>query len=392
MPSWILEQLPLPLLRQGPWGILWWQWIAVPCALLAAWVVGHTLGWVTYGLLRRAAARTRVLWDDRILDRLRGPITLGWTLAAAYLIIPGLALGERFEAAGFRALRVCLVLVISWAVLRVVRVGGGILSESPWAIDRPSARSLIPLGARVAKVLLLALAAVVILADMGYPVASLLAGLGLGGLAVALAGQKTLENLFGAFAIGVDQPFRQGDFVQVDDTLGTVESVGLRSTRIRTLDRTLVSIPNGKLAEMRVESLTARDRMRLACTVGLLYDTTSSQMREVLSGLEAALREHPKIWPDAVVVRFKELGASSLDIEVMAWFSTEEWSEFQLIRQEMLLRFMDVVERAGTSFAFPTRTVRLVHEAAAASQSRSEVEERIDGKSGIRRSHGVASP
>jgi MscS family membrane protein len=110
---------------------------------------------------------------------------------------------------------------------------------------------------------------------------------------------------------------------------------------------------------MRVESYTARDRMRLACTLGLVYDTSASQMRDVLEGLERVLRDHPKIWPDTVVVRFKEFAASSLDIEVMAWFLTRDYGEFQEFRQEVLLGFMDVVERAGTSFAFPTHTVHV---------------------------------
>ena len=118
-------------------------------------------------------------------------------------------------------------------------------------------------------------------------------------------------------------------------------------------------ISNGRLADMRVESYTVRDRMRLACTVSLVYSTTAEQMRTVLSGLERVLRAHPKIWPDAVVVRFKELAASSLDIEIMAWFETRDWGEFQLIRQEILLQMMSVVERAGTSIAFPTRTLHL---------------------------------
>jgi MscS family membrane protein len=161
----------------------------------------------------------------------------------------------------------------------------------------------------------------------------------------------------------VDQPIRVGDFVKVDDFVGTVEEIGLRSTRFRTLDRTLVSIPNGRVADMKLESFAARDRLRLACIVGLVYGTTAAQMRAVLSGLEAALRAHPKIWPDAMVVRLKELGAYSLDIEVMAWFRTADWAEFQLIRQEVLLQFMEVVEGAGTAFAFPTRTVHLVSEA-----------------------------
>jgi MscS family membrane protein len=205
----------------------------------------------------------------------------------------------------------------------------------------------------------LAIAVVAMLAQFGYPVASLVAGLGIGGLAVALAAQKTVENLFGAFSIGVDQPFREGDFVKIEDFVGTVEAIGLRSTRVRTLDRTLVSIPNGKLAELRVETFTARDRIRLFCTLGLVYETTSQQMREVLAGLERILRKHPKIWPEAVIVRFKEFGASSLDIDVMAWFQTQDWNEFQLIRQEVLLDFMGVVEAAGSSFAFPTRTLHI---------------------------------
>jgi MscS family membrane protein len=160
----------------------------------------------------------------------------------------------------------------------------------------------------------------------------------------------------------VDQPFREGDFVRVEDFVGTVEAIGLRSTRIRTLDRTLIALPNGRLADMRIESFSARDRLRLACTVGLVYGTTMAQMREVLAGLEGVLRAHPKIWPEAVVVRFKELGDYALNIEVMAWFLTADWGEFQLIRQELLLGFMEVVERARTSFAFPTRTIHMITE------------------------------
>lgn len=118
-------------------------------------------------------------------------------------------------------------------------------------------------------------------------------------------------------------------------------------------------MPNGRLADMRLESFSARDRVRLATTVGLVYETTATQMREVLAGFERVLREHPRIWPDAVVVRFSELAGSSLDVQVMAWFATSDWSEFQAIRQDVLLQFMDVVEVAGTSFAFPTTTVHV---------------------------------
>jgi MscS family membrane protein len=203
------------------------------------------------------------------------------------------------------------------------------------------------------------------LSYLGYPVASLIAGLGIGGLAVALAAQKTIENLFGAFAIGVDQPFRVGDTVKVEDFTATVERIGLRSTRFRTLDRTIVTIPNGKLADSRIESHTARDRTRFFAIIGVVYGTTESQMRAVLTGFARVLKEHPKLFPEGMSVLLRDLGSSSLNIEVSAQFQTDDVAEFQAIRQEILLQFMHVVERAGTSLAFPTQTVHVVNQPAA---------------------------
>jgi MscS family membrane protein len=356
---WLLEHIPRPLLRPGPGDLLWWQWIALPLVLAVAGLGGLLLGRLTRAAFGHLARRTATTWDDAWLERALAPLVLAWTIACAYALLPFLGLYEPAQALAERALRAGLFLVFFWTLFRIIDVIAGIASQTAWATAYPASRSLVPLGARVSKVGVLAIAVVAMLAQFGYPVASLVAGLGIGGLAVALAAQKTVENLFGAFSIGVDQPFREGDFVKIEDFVGTVEAIGLRSTRVRTLDRTLVSIPNGKLAELRVETFTARDRIRLFCTLGLVYETTSQQMREVLAGLERILRKHPKIWPEAVIVRFKEFGASSLDIDVMAWFQTQDWNEFQLIRQEVLLDFMGVVEAAGSSFAFPTRTLHI---------------------------------
>jgi MscS family membrane protein len=200
------------------------------------------------------------------------------------------------------------------------------------------------------------------LAAFGYPVATVLAGLGLGGVALAFGAQKTIENLFGSVSLAADEPFRVGDTVRIEDFVGTVERIGMRSTQVRTLDRTLISIPNGKLAEMRIEDFASRDRIRLACTLGLVYGTSEEQMRRILAGLEAVLRRHPRTWPDTVVVKFLGFGASSLDIEVMAWCQTSDFDQFRDFRQEILLGFLRVVEEAGSSFAFPTRTVHLADE------------------------------
>jgi MscS family membrane protein len=220
-------------------------------------------------------------------------------------------------------------------------------------------RAFVPLVGRIVKALVIIIMGIAVLSAMGYPVASLIAGLGVGGLAVALAAQKTVENLFGSLSIAVDQPFRPGDFVKVEDFVGTVETVGLRSTRIRTLDRTVITLPNGKLADMRLETFATRDRMRLHAVLGLVYGTTAEQVRKVMRGIEDVLRAHPKIWPEALPVRFRALGAYALEIEVMCWFQTPDWNEFTLIRSEILLSFMDVVEKAGTAFAFPTQTLHV---------------------------------
>jgi MscS family membrane protein len=356
---WILETLPEPLLRQGPGSLLWWQWLALPVLLLVAWGISLPLSRITRRALGCLGARTSTPLDDALVRRLGGPIALAWAVAVAYLLLPLLGLLAPAEESVHAGLRTGLFLAFFWCLVRSVDVLDGVITRSAWAREHPAARTLVPLGGRTLKVAVVAMAAVAVVSELGYPVASLVAGLGIGGLALALAAQKTVEHLFGSFSIGVDQPFREGDFVRIEEFVGTVEAIGLRSTRFRTLDRTLITIPNGRLADMRIESFTARDRMRLACTLGLVYGTTATQMRRVLEGLEGVLRRHPRIWPDAVVVRFKEFGPSSLDIEIMAWFMTAEWSEFQFIRQEVLLQFMEVVERAGTSFAFPTRTVHL---------------------------------
>jgi MscS family membrane protein len=348
------------LLLPGPLELLWWQWLVVPALVLAAWLLGIVLGRLTRRLLARIAERTPTPWDDQLVKSLGPPLTLAWSINLFWLGAQGLILLTPAHRVLDSAVTAGMVLAVFWALWR----SSGLISEQmlrrSWAVRSASARTLIHVGTNFARGAIFFVGGLAMLAAFGYPIGTLLAGLGIGGLAIAFGAQKSIENLFGSVSLAVDQPFRVGDFVRVDDFVGTVEEIGLRSTRIRTLDRTLVSIPNGKLAEQRLESYDARDRMRLATTISLTYGTTRAQMQTVLEGIERVLREHPDIWPEAVIVRFKELAASSLDIEVMAWFRVLSWAEFQRCRQEVLLGFMQVVEDAGASFAFPTRTVHVV--------------------------------
>jgi MscS family membrane protein len=358
--AWVLDHLPNVLLRTGPSDLMYWQWLGLLVVGALALLLGLAMGALSSKFLGRVTARTKVLWDDAVVARLNGPMSMAWVCVTVSAMSPMLGLNTPARHFVDRLLHVGYFMAFFWALLRTITVVANVLAESSWAMEHPSSRALVPLGARTTTVTVWLIAIIAVLSELGFPVTSLIAGLGIGGLAFALAGQKTVENLFGAFSIGIDQPFREGDLVRIEDFVGTVERIGLRSTRIRTLDRTVISLPNGKPAEMRLESFAERDRIRLACTLGLVYETNATQLREVLAGLEAVLRGHPKIWPDAVVVRFSELSSSSLNLEVTAWFLTPDWAEFQGIRQEVLLQFMEVVEQAGTSFAFPTQTLHLV--------------------------------
>jgi MscS family membrane protein len=361
---WLRDNLPSWLQRAGPKGLLLWQWVTLILLLPIAWFVGFIISRVTLFVLRRLTQRTAATWDDKLVQASSKPLVMAWSLGVLYLAVEVLDLQASAEAFLLRLLGALLLFAFFWGLLRSVDIIVGLVGETPWAKRNPASRSLLPLGGRIGKVLVVAMAVVAVLSDLGYPVASLVAGLGVGGIALALAAQKTFENLFGAFAVGVDQPFREGDFVKIGDVLGTVENIGLRSTRVRTLDRTLVTIPNGKLAEAQVESYAARDRIRLSCMLGVLYETTAAQMQAILAGCEQVLRAHPLIWPETVVVRFSAFGASSLDIEVMAWFQTTDFDVFRDARQEVFLGFMKVVEEAGSGFAFPTRTIHVVNEQA----------------------------
>jgi MscS family membrane protein len=359
---WFLEHLPQWLLRPGWKELLVWQWLALPALFALAWAFGFLLSTLSTRIFAKIAAKTQALWDDVVVRRLASPMTLVWTLGLSYAGVPLLGLYAPATEFVCSLLRGGFYFAAFWIASRLIDVWGNLIVESPWAVEHNAAKALVPIGVRLGKIIVLVFAVVALVSAWGYPAASLLAGLGVGGLAVALAAQKTLENLLGAFTIGFDQPFRVGDFVKIEEFLGNVESIGLRSTRIRTLDRTLITIPNGRLSEMRLESYAARDRIRFACNLGLVYGTSREQMEFVLTSIEQLLCAHPKIWPEGIVVRFKELGESALVIELVAWFQTSDFAEFQGIRQVLLLDIMAIVERAKTDLAFPTRTVHLVKE------------------------------
>jgi MscS family membrane protein len=357
--SWLQDHLPAPLLSAGPLDVLWWQWIALLLALPLAALVGWLLAPPTQAVMKRAVAKTPTPFDDEVVAAARGPLVLFWGVAASRVFLWWIELPEPVESALYALQRAALVVAVFWIVFRAIKAMQDALPVSAWASRHPALRSVIPLLGRIARVLVFVLGVLAVLATFGYPVATILAGLGIGGIAIALGAQKSLEHFFGSVSIGVDQPFRVGDAIAVDGIEGDVEAIGLRSTRIRTIDRTVVSIPNGRLAESRTENFGLRERMRFRTVVRLEYGTPSATIRAVRDATEALLRAHPKTWTGQVVVHLVGFGESALELEVFCWVETPTYAEFRAIREEFLLGIMEVVERAGAKFAYPTRTVNL---------------------------------
>jgi MscS family membrane protein len=360
----VADVLPEPLKAMGPGGLAVWQWLGIALVLLLSILLGRVLAAAMTWFGAKLAGRTTTSLDDELITKLRSPMRMLIAVGVARLGILPLALTPHAEKIAVQVCQAWFALSLVWGALRAIDVMAGHLGTAQWAVTRPSSRALLSLVSRVAKVLVIVIAGIGFLSGIGLPVASLLAGLGIGGIALAFGAQKTVENLFGAVAIGVDQPFREGDFVRVEaDTMGTIEVVGLRSTRIRTLDRTVVSLPNGRLADMKIETFAHRDRIRYTTVLNLKRDATATQMRTVLGDLERILREHAGVWKDEIVVRFMGFGTASLDIEIICFFTTRDMGQFRAWRQEVLLAFMDAIERAKCNLAFPTQTVHLVQPA-----------------------------
>jgi MscS family membrane protein len=220
-----------------------------------------------------------------------------------------------------------------------------------------AAAALLRLGRRGVDLLLIFAGLLAILRHFSIDPTPALAGLGVGGIAVALAAQKTLENVIAGASLIFDQAVRVGDFLKMGEIVGTVDHIGLRSTRIRTLDRTVVSVPNSQIANASLETISARDKYWFHPVVGLRYETTPEQLHSVVDGIRHVLDGHPSIDPESVRVRLLRLGAFSLDVEVFAYVRARDWNHFLEIQEQLLFKVTEIVNDAGTEIAFPSQTM-----------------------------------
>jgi len=362
-PAWVIRHLPLWTYANTVYGVAVWQWIALPVGFALSLLLGRLAVLVFVRLATPIAKRTKTTWDDDLLVALAPPARLFAGATAFWAFVPSLALRKApgdVVASGVDALLLISLFWVIFGLLDLVAKRVGLRIKGA-AEEREvgGALSLVSICAKTAKLLLVIFGFIAVLDQIGIEVTGIIAGLGIGGIAVALAGKTTLENLFGSFTLGVDRPLHIGDDVKVDDVRGTVEAIGLRSTRLRTPDRTLVTMPNGRLADMRIENYTVRDRLRFSAKIGLVYSTRPEAMRQILQEMREWLAARPDIYDDAILVNLTGFGDSALIIEVMVWYEKHDWSDFLAWREETLLGLMEIVEKNGSAFAFPTQTIHV---------------------------------
>ena len=352
-PKWLAWVEVLPAwTRTFYYGKTLWQWSALMLTLLIVFSVPYGLSrW----LRRRSEPDSDVL---RVLRRLLVPsaILLGLLFARYFLVQQINFTGQGLNVV-LRSLLVPMVLIEAYiAYLLATLITEGIIS-SPRIDNASLDANMMRMAARILGVAF-GIAIIFYAANqLGVPLLPLVASLGVGGIAVALAARPTLENLIGGVILYTDRPVRVGDFCSFGDNKGHIERIGVRSTQIRALDRTVITVPNAAFADMQIINWARCDRMLILATIGLRYETKPEQLRYVLAKLREMFLAHPEIDNDTRRIRFLGYGSSSLEIQIRVYALTRDWNEFYAIQEDVMLRVGEIVEQAGTSFAFPSQTL-----------------------------------
>jgi len=326
--------------------------------LLLKKVIAHLFTRVLFPFVEKTESR----YDDLFVLGLQKPAELlivigGLFLAVQVLQLPVAPVDVRRFA--YALLKVLATFDVAWFVFNMVSLLEAYLGQWVSRTESTLDDHLLPFIRKSLRAFIIFLAALMTIQNLGYSISGLLASLGIGGLAVALAAKDTLANFFGSLMIILDRPFHLGDWVKAGDIEGTVEEVGFRSTKIRTFAKTLISVPNSVITNMAIDNFSRMPKRRIKLSVGVTYETTPEKMREAVTRIRAMLTSHPAIDQEFFLVNFTDFGASSLDIMVYCFTRTTVWGEYLEAREDVCLKIMEILEDLGLEIAFPSRSIYL---------------------------------
>lgn len=327
--------------------------------ILLTFVVRRIVIYFFENWLNRIAAKTSWEFDDKMVPAMRGPISWLVFVIGIFLALSMLSFSPELDTAIILGFKAATMTVIFWGILRAVDVFAETMTGLAKARDL-GVHGFIPLMQKAARTFLVIVAVILVVQNLGYSVSSLLAGLGIGGLAVALAAQETLGNFFGSVSLVADRPFKVGDWIQVGSKIdGDVEEIGMRSTKVRTWSKSLMTIPNKVLANETIENWSKMPKRRVKHYIGVTYSTPADDMANLVEDIKALLREDEGVQQDFILVNFTDFGESSLQILVYYFTGTTAWLKHMDIRQRINIKIMKAVEARGASMAFPTRSLQL---------------------------------
>ena len=309
--------------------------------------------------LRAFTRRTRTRYDDQLLDFLETPINFG--IIALGLMI-GVSVAELSAGLVNFFSHLARSLIIVGFTLSLVRLASQISFGKGQLGDLIGIKiddKLLPFLRTGLRIVILAISAIILLQEWGYDASGVIAGLGIGGLALSLAAKDTVENLFGFSSIITDKPFSVGEFIVTPAATGIVEHVGIRSTRIRQLDQALVIVPNSKLAASQILNWSHAEKRRLDITLGISYEARSTDLRQLMARLRQSLEETEDVDTGSIIVHFVNFGASTLDVRIICMILHAGWGDFTRVAEGIRLTMMDIVEELGLEIALPSRTVYL---------------------------------
>jgi len=314
-------------------------------------------GRIVINSLKLMAKKTKTMFDDELIETLEPPIKFFIGILGLYFAFIYLNLGSSYNLIASKVLFSFVIFVSSWALYRA----DNILSKTLETIFKKQnyevALGFIPFFSKFIKFSIIVFAVVLIIQTWGYNIGAIITGLGIGGLAVALAARDTLANLFGSIMILFDRPFTIGDWIKTSDTEGVVEDIGFRSTKIRTFENSLVSVPNSKIANEAVENFSLRKRRRIRFTIGVTYSTPKEKLELAVDKIREMLANHERIYKKTQLVYFTEFADSSMNIFIYCYTDTSVWTEYLDIKQDVNFKIISIMEELGIDFAFPSLSV-----------------------------------
>ncbi len=358
IPESVLKKIP-DSLRIDIFGVEGWQIISLLLVAVFGLVVRKIIQFVLRRRLAPVAQRLGAESASHIVDVFAGPgatLVMAGMLAAFY---PQLELPFTLTVTFSLVTRAMVVLSLVLALYRLVEVAADHLSAKAADTDSKLDDQLVPLVRKALKVIVVIAGALFLLQNLSVNVGSLLAGLGIGGVAVALAAKDTIANFFGSIMIFIDRPFQIGDWVKIGDVEGIVEEVGFRSTRVRTFYNSRVTVPNAHFTEAAIDNLGMREYRRCFTTLNLTYDTTVEQMQAFVEGIRAIVLANESTRKDYYEIHFSGFGAHSLDVMVYLFFKVESWSEELRQRHNIFMEILRLARTLGVQFAFPTQTLHV---------------------------------